>query len=328
MEPSKPKRLAITMGDPAGIGPEVILKAVHALLSEDASWSERLELHGEWKHFESISRKLAHGELAEQLSRLVFIESSRQVEAIELGRVSAASGHTAYQAIQSALSGVKAGRLAGLVTAPISKKALNLAGHAYPGHTEMLAEAAGNVPVRMMLANEELAVVLVSIHLPLKQALMELSTEAIVETIEITDSHFRRTRSRAPTLAVAGLNPHAGEEGLLGREEIELIEPAIAQCRGSGIDVSGPYPPDTVFMQARRSRRFDAVIAQYHDQGLIPVKYLGVEHGVNITLGLPFIRTSPDHGTATDIAGQGIADPSSMIAAIRKADALCRERES
>ncbi|MFT4101476.1 MAG: 4-hydroxythreonine-4-phosphate dehydrogenase PdxA, partial [Burkholderiaceae bacterium] len=217
------------------------------------------------------------------------------------------------------------GRARALVTAPISKAAMQAAGHHYPGHTELLAELAGGLPVRMMLANHELRTVLVSIHVSLRDALAAVTRDNVLETIRIADRSLRRIGlPRAPRIAVAGLNPHAGEGGLFGREEIDTIAPAIAAARAQGIDAHGPIAPDTVFMRARGLAEFDVVVAMYHDQGLIPVKYLGLDQGVNITLGLPFIRTSPDHGTAYDIAGRGIADPASLIEAIRQADLLSR----
>jgi len=215
-----------------------------------------------------------------------------------------------------------------VVTAPLSKAAMNLAGHVYPGHTEILAEVGGNVPVRMMLANEELRTVLVSIHVPLGVAVSSLSTAGIVETIRLTDAFLRMTGIQAPRIAVAGINPHAGEDGLLGDEEIRVIGPAVHEARAQGIDASGPWPPDTVFMRARGFAEFDVVIAMYHDQGLIPVKYLGVDEGVNLTVGLPFVRTSPDHGTAFDIAGKGIAQPNSLLAAMRMAERLSGKSEA
>jgi len=223
---------------------------------------------------------------------------------------------------QAAIDAV-AGRVRAVVTAPLSKEAMNAAGHRYPGHTEILAEVAGGVPVRMMLANQELRTVLVTIHTPLRQAIEQLTTDSILETIRLTHAHLLAT-GFAPRIAVAGLNPHAGEGGLIGREEIDMIEPAVAAARREGIDATGPHAPDTVFMRARGFAEFDVVIAMYHDQGLIPVKYLGLEDGVNITVGLPFVRTSPDHGTAFDIAGKGVADTRSLAAAIRMADEMSR----
>ncbi|HKX95418.1 MAG TPA: 4-hydroxythreonine-4-phosphate dehydrogenase PdxA, partial [Methylibium sp.] len=213
------------------------------------------------------------------------------------------------------------GEAAALVTAPIHKEALAAAGEPWPGHTELLQAEAGGMPVRMMLANDELKTVLVSIHVALRDAIAAVSREAVLETIRIAHAAAARWGNPAPRIAVAGLNPHAGEGGLFGDEEIRHIAPAIEAARAGGIDARGPHAPDTVFMRARRGE-FDLVIAMYHDQGLIPVKYLGVERGVNVTLGLPFVRTSPDHGTAFDLAGSGRADPASLIAACRMARRL------
>jgi len=219
--------------------------------------------------------------------------------------------------------------VAGIVTAPLHKEALAAAGVAFPGHTELLqAEAAAHaglplerMPVRMMLANDELRTVLVSIHVSLREALDAVTQENVAQTLRIADAALAAMLGRRPRIAVAGLNPHAGEGGLFGREEIEHIAPAIEAARAAGVDAHGPFAPDTVFMRARRGE-FDVVVAMYHDQGLIPVKYLGVEQGVNVTLGLPLVRTSPDHGTAFDIAGTGRADAASMVAAIRMAKQL------
>ena len=226
------------------------------------------------------------------------------------------------------------GELAALVTAPLNKEALALAGapHAsYPGHTEMLQALAAahlgkplaQVPVRMMLANDELRVVLVSIHVSLRGAIEAVTFDNVLQTLRITDASLGASLGRVPRIGVAGLNPHAGEGGRFGREELDIIAPAVAAARALGLQVSGPLAPDTVFMRARAKNgkpgEFDAVVAMYHDQGLIPVKYLGLEQGVNVTLGLPLVRTSPDHGTAFDIAGTGQADASSLIAAIRMA---------
>ena len=309
---SKPA-LTISQGDPAGIGPEIIIKA----LAGAADLNARCLVFGDPDLFARQAARL--GLPAPQQIRAI---SPAIKEPIVIGQQSAASGDQAFHAIIAATRAVIDGEAGAVVTAPISKHALNLAGHHYPGHTELLAELAGGVPVRMMLANPELRVVLVTVHEPLRQAVAGLTTEAIVATMRITHDSLSRVLSRAPRLAVAGLNPHAGEGGMLGTEEIEIIAPAIAAARAAGIDAQGPFPPDTVFMQARGLARFDAVIAMYHDQGLIPVKYMGVEEGVNVTLGLPFIRTSPDHGTAFDIAGTGAADPASMLAALRMADDL------
>ena len=278
------------------------------------------------------------------------------LEAFEIGKISAKSGKAAADAVVWAARAALKGQISALVTAPLHKEALALAGVKFPGHTELLqSEAAAflgksiqDVPVRMMLANEELRTVLVTIHMSLRDAIEAVSYKNVLETILITRDFLHKTmggvvadspqnwqQKMRQRIAVAGLNPHAGEGGLFGREEIEIISPAIAAAQKEGIDVVGPFAPDTIFMRARdkianddnglakkQLGEFDVVIAMYHDQGLIPVKYLGVEQGVNVTLGLPLVRTSPDHGTAFDIAGQGIADASSLIAAITMAKKL------
>jgi 4-hydroxythreonine-4-phosphate dehydrogenase len=224
-----------------------------------------------------------------------------------------------------------------MVTAPLHKEALHAGGAPwtqFPGHTEILQAVTAeflqqnknDVPVRMMLANDELRTVLLSIHVSLRQAIEAVTLDNILQTLEITHKSLQKMLGRTPRIAVAALNPHAGESGLFGSEELEQIAPAIDAARKRGYDVSGPWAPDTVFMRARntpqRHGEFDVVVAMYHDQGLIPVKYLGVDKGVNVTLGLPFVRTSPDHGTAFDIAGTGKADASSFIEAVSLAKQL------
>ncbi|RTL15358.1 MAG: 4-hydroxythreonine-4-phosphate dehydrogenase PdxA [Burkholderiales bacterium] len=245
--------------------------------------------------------------------------------AAPLGRVDARAGAAAVRCIEAAVGLVQSGQASALVTAPIHKEALHAAGSPHPGHTEMLQALAGRdgqlPPVRMMLANEELRTVLVTVHCSLRAAIDRISREAVLQTLRITGAALRRMGIAAPRIAVAGLNPHAGEGGLFGDEEILHIAPAIADARAEGWNASGPFAPDTVFMRARRSE-FDVVVAMTHDHGLIPVKYLGVEQGVNITLGLPFVRTSPDHGTAFDIAGRGVADAASLAAALAMARRL------
>lgn len=250
------------------------------------------------------------------------------------GEVSADAGRAAADCVIWAARAALHGEVAGLVTAPLHKEALSAAGVEFPGHTELLqAEAAAHqgvglaqMPVRMMLASDELRTVLVSIHMSLRDAIAAVTTDNILETLQITHAALARSLGRAPRIAVAGLNPHAGEGGLFGSEEIEVIAPALKAARAQGLDVYGPFAPDTVFMRSRHVPghvgEFDVVIAMYHDQGLIPVKYLGVDKGVNVTLGLPLVRTSPDHGTAFDIAGRGVADAASLVEAVRMARAL------
>ncbi|MDT3678627.1 MAG: 4-hydroxythreonine-4-phosphate dehydrogenase PdxA [Burkholderiaceae bacterium] len=309
--------LVVTMGDACGIGPEIVLKAC-----ADRSLAAPLRVVGDAQW------------LAREAARLSLPMPADVDDAVRLpsdltvGRVDARAGDAAWRCIVRAAELALRGDARAVVTAPIAKEAMHAAGHRFPGHTELLAELAGGVDVRMMLANPELRVVLVSIHVALREAVERLDADGILSTIQIAHASMRRAGLSHPRIAVAGLNPHAGEGGLFGREEIEIIGPAIAQARAEGIEVSGPFAPDTVFMRARGMREFDLVVAMYHDQGLIPVKYLGIDDGVNVTLGLPFVRTSPDHGTAFDKAGQpgpdrrGLADPASLIAAIRQAIAL------
>ncbi len=309
--------IAISMGDACGIGPEIVLKAI-----AQAPHPDRLIAVGDPAWLAAEATRL-------RLPVPPCIEPTASLPAdLAHGRIDPRAGHAAWQAIVAATRLAQSGKARAIVTAPISKEALHAAGHDYPGHTELLAELAGGVEVRMMLANAELRVVLVSIHVALAEAVRQLNAPAIVRTLEITDRSLRAAGIAAPRIAVAGVNPHAGEAGLFGREEIDIIAPAIGEARKRGIDARGPFAPDTVFMRARGFAQFDVVVAMYHDQGLIPIKYLGLDQGVNITLGLPFVRTSPDHGTAFDLAGQpgpdgrGLADPASLIAAIEQADAL------
>ena len=253
------------------------------------------------------------------------------------GLVSKLAGAYAGDCVMWAADAALCCQIAALVTAPLHKEALSAAGEPYdrfPGHTELLQDRAAvflgksvtEVPVRMMLANDELRTVLVSIHVSLRQAIDAVIFDNVLQTLLITHSSLSKMLGRPPRIGVAGLNPHAGEGGLFGREEVDVIAPAIAQAQARSCLVSGPWAPDTVFMRARNKPdmpgEFDVVVAMYHDQGLIPVKYLGVEKGVNVTLGLPLVRTSPDHGTAFDIAGTGRADASSLLEAIRVVRAL------
>ncbi len=340
--------LAITMGDPAGIGPEIIAKAFRDAPAELAG----CVVAGDVATLRRASQLIAaDSALALPVLQLAGVDAwqavpPRSIPVLQTcnlptlaayGQVSAAAGKAAADCIVWAARAALAGDVAALVTAPIHKEALALAGAEFarfPGHTELLqAEAAAfagktvaEMPVRMMLANEELKTVLVSIHLSLRDALDAVTFDRVLQTLQITHRCVRGAAGAAPRIAVAGLNPHAGESGLFGREEIDIIAPAIAAARAQGLNVSGPFAPDTVFMRARKpagqTGEFDVVVAMYHDQGLIPVKYLGVEQGVNVTLGLPLVRTSPDHGTAFDIAGTGRADASSLIAAVRMARRL------
>lgn len=332
--PAIQRPIAITMGDPAGIGPEIVAE----LFRRRPKWSQRCVVVGDVATLRRAAEAtggllpvavLEHAADVFTLPpRCVPVLPVVQLPApVPWGQISADAGHAAAQAIAWAARAALRGEVAAVVTAPIHKEALAAAGIAHPGHTEYLqalaAEHLGctvaDVPVRMMLSNPELRTVLVSIHTGLRRALDAVTFDNVLQTVRITGQHFLQGVAGHPCrIAVAGLNPHAGEGGLFGREEIDTIAPAIAQARLEGYNASGPHAPDTVFMRARRGE-FDVVVAMYHDQGLIPVKYLGLEHGVNTTLGLPFVRTSPDHGTAFDLAGTGRADPSSLMAAVEAA---------
>lgn len=318
------KPVAVTMGDASGVGPEIIAKvfAVGAgravvygspLVMSDAVSRLGLTL--------SIRTIGAPEEARCEAGTIEVIDAAQLAELPPLGRISAVSGKAAFDAVVMAIDAAKAGRVSGIVTAPINKEAMSRAGITYPGHTEILADFGGAPRVAMMLANDEIRTVLVTIHSSLRRAIDAADFDAQMAAIRLAHEGGQALGIAAPRIAVAGLNPHAGEGGLFGDEEITIILPAIQQARVEGIDASGPWPGDTVFYQARKGR-FDIVVAQYHDQGLIPVKYLGIEKGVNITLGLPFVRTSPDHGTAFDIAGKGIADPSSLQTALAYARQL------
>jgi len=340
--------LAITQGDAAGIGPEIIAKAFceapellrGCFVVGDATTLRRalqlVQRPGDVPLTLSLIEAPAQG-LQCPPATLPLLQLEPPAPPVAFGRISAEAGRLAGRCVVWAARAALRGEIAALVTAPLHKEALSAAGapfDAYPGHTELLqAECAAflgrpvnAMPVRMMLANDELRTVLVSIHMSLRAAIDAVTHENVLQTLRITHAALSPLLRRPPRIAVAGLNPHAGEGGLFGREEIEIIAPAMAQARAEGLDVHGPHAPDTVFMRARRrdglQGEFDVVVAMYHDQGLIPVKYLGVEKGVNVTLGLPLVRTSPDHGTAFDIAGTGRADAASLIEAVRMARSL------
>jgi 4-hydroxythreonine-4-phosphate dehydrogenase len=337
MHPTLP--LAITQGDPCGIGPEIIAKFFRNHESSgcfavgDVAVMRRAVRQTGGNLPVAVIESPA--DVAVVPPRCIPVWQAVADQALAeapIGQVDARAGAAAAQCITQAAAMAMHGEIAGIVTAPIHKEALSAAGVKFPGHTEMLQSLAsvdGHVPpVRMMLANDELRTVLVTIHMSLRRAIEAVSFDAVLDTIRISHDAARRWGMASPRIAVSGLNPHAGEGGLFGSEETDIIAPAIAAARAEGIAASGPYAPDTVFMRARNAPghpgEFDIVVAMTHDHGLIPVKYLGVEHGVNVTLGLPFVRTSPDHGTAFDIAGTGRADESSLAAAVRMARQLAR----
>jgi 4-hydroxythreonine-4-phosphate dehydrogenase len=285
-------RIGVTVGDPAGIGPE-------------------------------IARKAAANPAVSALCDIVLYgpSSDEEVAPFTRGRVSAEAGRAAYEAIVAATRDARAGRIDAIATAPINKEAFAAAGLPWRGHTDLLAYLTGATRVAMMFHAESLRVILATVHIALAEVPRALTREVIEGTIGLASRELPRFGFLKPRLALAGLNPHAGEHGVIGREDDEVLAPAVSSCRIRGIDVAGPFPADTVFVRAMRGE-FDAVIACYHDQGLIPIKLVAFGQAVNVTLGLPIVRTSVDHGTAFDIAGQGVADPSSLIEAITLAARL------
>jgi len=319
------KPLILTMGEPAGIGAEITACAWRAL-------------RGSGPYFALIDD--ATRDFGAPVARISAPEEARAVfgQALPIlhrplavpvvpGKPNPAHASAVIGAIEEAVALAKSGRAAGVVTNPIQKASLTAAGFRHPGHTEFLGELAGTgVPPVMMLACPELRVVPVTVHEALAKAIARLNPALIQETTRIVDAALKRDFGiAAPRLAIAGLNPHAGEAGTMGREEIDIIAPAIAALRAEGIDARGPMPPDTMFTALARPG-YDAAICLYHDQALIPIKTIDMAGGVNVTLGLSIIRTSPDHGTALDIAGKGLADPASLIAAIRLAGQLAEKR--
>ena len=337
-DPTTP--IALTLGDACGIGPEIIARffrepaSAGCIVVGDVGVMRRAAaLTGGMLAVAAVDEPADAVRMPPRCVPVLQVEGlPPDLLQAPLGRVDARAGRAAAACIVAAVVQVRSARVGAIVTAPIHKEAFAAAGIGYPGHTEMLQELAtadGVRPaVRMMLANDELRTVLVTIHQSLRSAIEALTRASVLETIRIAHRAAARWGQSCPRIAVAGLNPHAGEGGLFGSEETTIIGPAIDDARAEGIDASGPYAPDTVFMRARHAAghpgEFDLVVAMTHDHGLIPVKYLGVENGVNVTLGLPFVRTSPDHGTAFDIAGRGIADPSSLRAAVRMARAFIR----
>ncbi len=335
---SAARPLVITMGCPAGIGPEIILKAWAGLnrmglpcplvVAGDTGILERaMDFTG------TRDMKLQPWQPGTPLPGTddetvmhIWPVTEFSPDEIELGRPTSSTGKASFAYVKAAIDLCLKGQAAGMVTAPISKTGLKMAGLQYPGHTEILAEKTGTREFLMMMAGKRLNVTLVTIHVPLSQVPSMLTLQRILRTVEITSRALEQDFGmQRPRIAVCGLNPHAGEDGMFGTEEIEIIAPACKAARDKGLDVTGPLPPDTVFYRAATGD-FDAVVCQYHDQGLIPFKLLHFEDGVNVTLGLPIIRTSVDHGTAYDIAGTGQAGSSSLEAAVAMASRIAVNR--
>jgi 4-hydroxythreonine-4-phosphate dehydrogenase len=311
-------RLALTVGDPAGIGPEVVLRALAASDRPDAE----CVVYGPMQALLDRAARFALAPPQQLDARVVDVPSEHP---IDLGRASAAGGRAAAAAVLRAAADAREGRVDALVTAPLNKESLRAAGHPWPGHTEMLAEAAGTPDVAMMFVGGPLRVALLTIHRALRSVPDAITGPELARVARLVHRELPRFGAGRRRIGLCGLNPHAGEAGLFGREEIDVLAPGAAALRATGIDVQGPLPADSLFARAARGE-FDAVLACYHDQGLIPVKLAAFGRAVNVTLGLPFVRTSVDHGTGFDIALRGVADGGSLVEAMKLAAALAASR--
>ena len=324
--------IAVTMGDPAGIGPEIIIKSlVEGELSGApvvvvgcAQTLRRIQSlnvtpPAELRVIDNVTQaQFAPGVIN------VIDEPLADPAALEPGVVQAPAGDLAYRCIKRATALALSGEVKAIATAPLNKEALHMAGHHYPGHTELLAQLTNSKDYAMVLYTEQLKVIHVTTHIALRKFLDTLSEQRVKTVIQVADDFLRRVGFDNPRIAVAGVNPHAGENGLFGEEEITIVGPAVQAMQAKGLNVTGPCPPDTVFMQCHEGM-YDMVVAMYHDQGHIPLKLLGFYDGVNITAGLPFIRTSADHGTAFDIAWTGKAKSESMAVSIQLAMQITRD---
>jgi 4-hydroxythreonine-4-phosphate dehydrogenase len=322
-------RVAITMGDPAGVGPELCLRLLRddqvsaictPIVIGDAEVLRRVARQLSWPEPSLVLDNTEQARFGEfNNSPCVFDRGAIDASLIEPGKVSAACGKAAYDYVTFAIDEALAGRVDAIATGPLHKEALHAAGIPFPGHTEILASRTNAERSCMMLTSEAVTCSLVTVHVGYREVPALLTTKSIRDTIELTAEAMRRIRGRAPRLLVCGLNPHAGEHGLFGNgEEEQIIAPAIEAARAAGIDLQGPLPPDTAFLPKYRAG-CDAYVCMYHDQGLIPLKALAFEDAVNVTLGLPIVRTSVDHGTAFDIAWKGVADVSSFVQAVKLA---------
>jgi 4-hydroxythreonine-4-phosphate dehydrogenase len=325
--------IAVTMGDPAGIGPEIIARvfadpgfpeSARAVVIGDAGMLERAaEVSGVTLRVNQVERV---EDAAFEPGSADVLSPTELPRNLPFGELDVRAGGAAFKYLRLAIELALEGRVQAIATAPLNKEALHLAGHRYPGHTEILADLTGTEDYAMMLVAEDLRVIHVSTHVSLREAIERVTAGRELAVIRLAHSALRRLGFERPRVAVAGLNPHAGENNLFGREDSEHIAPAVAAAREESIDATGPWPPDTVFMRAARGD-FDIVVVQYHDQGHIPIKLAGFDTGVNVTVGLPFFRTSVDHGTAFDIAGTGRAEPASLRAALELARDLALSEE-
>ena len=326
--------IGITMGDPTGIGPEIIVKALSTdelfrvcrpvVFGDQGVLSRAIQIQNLSTTLESIDRVPRHG----YLPRKIFVLPSSQLEvsSLRFGQPDRACGEAMVRYIEEAVKRVENEELDAITTCPINKKAMNEAGYSFPGHTELLAHLVGAPSVAMMFLGSKWRIVLVTVHLPLKDVSKWISKDRIISTLRLTDEGMKKHFGIPhPKIAVLGLNPHSGESGLLGEEEKREIIPAITEAKLLGMDVAGPFPADSFFNLSGRYA-FDAVVAMYHDQGLIPIKILDFKEAVNFTLGLSFVRTSVDHGTAYDIAGKGLADPTNLVKAVLTAANLSKSK--
>ena len=321
------KKIAITMGDPAGVGPEIIVKALYCaeirnfcspvVVGDRVVMEEALSL---LKLPVKLRLIKSPEEAVSDIGSIELIDMG-VIKKFEKGKPTAENGRSCVSYVKKAVTLALNKEVDAIVTAPVSKEALKMAGVRWPGHTEMLAELTGTEDYAMMLTGGTLRVILVTIHTPLRSVPDMIKKERVLKTIRLAKKACEMLRIKNPRIAVAGLNPHAGESGIFGDEEIKEIIPAIEGAKKQGISVTGPHPPDTIFHKAYKGE-VDIIVCMYHDQGLIPLKMIAFEEGVNVTIGLPIIRTSPDHGTAYDIAWKGIANPSSMLEAIKMAARL------
>ena len=319
--------IGITMGDPAGVGPELIVK----LLKNKSFDFSKFIFFGSSKVLEYEFRKYNVRIPIKNFSTIGSVDTSKEFIVnfepkkfdfnFEIGKINPNCGRLAYEAILNAIEFANRRLIKAIVTCPINKESLRLASVELIGHTEILSKKSKSNDVFMLMVNDELKVILCTIHVPLLKAVLSLDEKLVLKTIIAANKACYNFGIKSPRIGVAGLNPHAGENGTMGDEEQIFIKPAIQEAINSGLNVSGPISPDIIFSMARE-KKFDIVVSLYHDQGLIPFKYFGVGNGVNITLGLPFVRTSPDHGTAFDIAGKGIANPNSFFKAIRYAEKM------
>jgi len=317
--------IAVTMGDPAGIGPEICIKALSLLEIQRIC---RPVIIGDSKVIKNATKfsktsplvlneikRLDEGKYVGQYLNILDLDNVNASK-LKIGKVSIEAGRAAIKYVEKAIDLTLAGKADAIVTAPINKEAVNKAGYSFKGHTELLAKRTGAKHASMMFLSDSIRVILVTTHIPLSQVPKELDKKKIVDTIKLADKSIEKLLGKKPRIAVAGLNPHAGENGILGSEEQKIIGPAVEEARKLGINVKGPISPDAVFYLANVGM-YDIVVGMYHDQGLIPLKLLAFNRSVNVTVGLPIIRTSVDHGTGFDIAGKGWADPRSLIQAIK-----------